>query len=141
MKNRSDLIFSLVILTGGLIVLLKARAFPDLPEGHPGPGLFRTYIGSGFLLCGIFLLINALRSQVTINGDFSGTWISVLLILLLIGLFPLGYNFLGFFLTIAISIFLTGLLMRLKILSAVITSAITTGFIYLIFNQILHVPL
>lgn len=57
MKNRADLIFSLVILVAGLLVFLKSQAFPDLPEGHPGPGLFPAYIGGVFSFADSFYLL------------------------------------------------------------------------------------
>lgn len=55
--------------------------------------------------------------------------------------FPFAYNLLGFFPVIAVAILLVGFLLKLRLISALLTSVITTGFIYLIFNQILHVPL
>lgn len=141
MKNRSDLVFSLVILLTGFMVFIKARHFPELPEGHPGPGLFPSFIGGGLLVCGLLLVVNSLRFQSIRSSGFSGHWIYIFLILLIMVIFPFGYNFLGFFITIALAIFLTGILMRLGILSALLTAGLTTGAIYLIFNQILHVPL
>lgn len=141
MKIKPDLVFSIIILLTGILVFIKSKGFPDLPEGHPGPGLFPLYIGSGLILCGIFLVINALRFQKASPSDFSGKWLQVLLILLLLFIFPFAYQILGFFIVIAIVVFLIGLLLRLRLISAVITAGLTTGFIYLIFNQILHVPL
>lgn len=141
MKKRSDLVFSLVILVCGILVFIKAKNFPGLPEGHPGPGLFPSFIGGGLILCGIFLLIYSVRFQSSQSSGFGGRWMPVFFILLLMGLFPLGYQLAGFFVTIALAIFLTGLLMQLKWLSALFASVFTTGAIYLIFNQILHVPL
>ena len=141
MKIKSDLVFSIVILLTGILVFIKSKGFPDLPEGHPGPGLFPVYIGSGLILCGIFLLINAFRFQKATSSDFSGKWLQVLLILILLFIFPFAYQILGFFIVIAIVVFLIGLLLHLRLISAVLTAVLTTGFIYLIFNQILHVLL
>ncbi|MCB0686876.1 MAG: tripartite tricarboxylate transporter TctB family protein, partial [Saprospiraceae bacterium] len=106
MKNRADLIFSLVILVAGLLVFLKSQAFPDLPEGHPGPGLFPAYIGGGLFICGLFLFINSFRIKIANRVDFSGSWTPVILILLLMIVFPFAYNLLGFFPVIAVAILL-----------------------------------
>lgn len=141
MKIKSDLVFSTVVLSIGVLVFFKSKGFPDLPEGHPGPGLFPIYIGSGLILCGIFLLIKALRVQKPVMSDFSGKWLPILFILVLLFIFPYAYQILGFFIVIAIVVFLIGLLLRLRWINAVVTAGLTTAFIYLIFNQILHVPL
>ncbi|MBK8503317.1 MAG: tripartite tricarboxylate transporter TctB family protein [Saprospiraceae bacterium] len=137
----SEIIFSVIVTALGLLVFVTARGFPELPEGHPGPGLFPAYLGGGLLLCGILLLINALKFQAFQTSGFEGKWILVVSILAIMVIFPFFYRLVGFFVAIAFAILLVGLLMRLKFISAILTSLITTGFIYLVFNQILHVPL
>ena len=137
----SEIIFGLIITCLGLFVFIMAKGFPELPEGHPGPGLFPAYLGAGLFLCGILLLINAIRFQNFPTSGFEGKWILVVSILATMFIFPFFYKVVGFFVAIAISILFVGLLMRLKFISAILTALITTGFIYLIFSQILHVPL
>jgi putative tricarboxylic transport membrane protein len=137
----SELIFSVIVIALGLLVFITARGFPELPEGHPGPGLFPVYLGGGLLFCGVLLLINALKFQTFRTSGFEGKWVLVVSILAIMIVFPFFYRMVGFFIAIAIAILIVGLLMKLKFTSAILTSLITTGFIYLIFNQILHVPL
>jgi hypothetical protein len=140
--NRiSEILFSIIVTGLGLLVFITAKGYPELPEGHPGPGLFPAYLGAGLFLCGILLLINALRFQTFQTSGFQGKWILLVSILAAMIIFPFFYRVVGFFIAIAITILLVGLLMKLKFISAILTSVITTGFIYLIFSQILHVPL
>ena len=137
----SEIIFSLIVTVLGLLVFVTARGFPELPEGHPGPGLFPAFLGAGLFFCGIMLLVKSLKFQISPASGFEGKWILVISILAAMFIFPFFYRVVGFFIAIAIAILLVGLLMRLKIVSAILTALITTGFIYVIFNQILHVPL
>ncbi len=112
-----------------------------MPEGHPGPGLFPAVIGVCFMLCGVLQLITSFRSSEIDSVGFSGDWIKVLLMFVVILVFPFVKEALGFLPTISICVFVVGLLMRLPVLHAVLAAIGTTGFIYLIFDVTLHVPL
>jgi putative tricarboxylic transport membrane protein len=139
--KSSAALFSFLIIALGVLVFVTSRRFPELPEGHPGPGLFPTLLGGGLIFCGLLLLVSALWSVSNKSIELKGKWTPVLLILAMLAGFPFLVNQIGFLATISIALFLTGMLMRLNILHAGLTALITTGFIYLIFDLILHVPL
>lgn len=139
MSPKQDKITGIVVLVLGLMVFWYARQFPELEEGHPGPGLFPGLIGLLLAISGIILLFWSTSEEV--NRSLSGNWISVFLLLLLMIIFPYVRNAAGFFPAIASVIFLVGLLMRLSLLRALVAAGGATGFIFLIFNKLLHVPL
>ncbi|NND32350.1 MAG: tripartite tricarboxylate transporter TctB family protein [Saprospiraceae bacterium] len=138
-----NILTSTFVLLIGILVFIFSRQFPVLPEGHPGPGLFPSVLGGFLILAGVLLLISAFRPR-AINDTASfekGNWRIVLLMLAVIVVFPFLQQFLGFLPALAIAILIVGLLMRLRIVKAILVTLLTTAFIYLIFNQILHVPL
>ena len=112
-----------------------------MPEGHPGPGLFPGVISIGLVIAGLSLLVNALKGPVGETIFTTGHWKSVLVILSIIVVLPFLQSSLGFLVSIAIATFIVGLLMRISFLKAIIVAVLTSAFIYLIFVQILHVPL
>ncbi len=137
----SSLLPGILISGLGLVIILLARRFPQLPEGHPGPGLFPVILGWGLVICGLLLMVTSRRGiQPQIKG-LKGRWVSVILILLLMAAFPFLNRVTGFLPAIGTALVLTAFLMKLKPVQAIMTALLTTGFIYLIFNLILQVPL
>jgi len=134
-------IIGIIILLIGVFVFITSRQFPPMPEGHPGPGLFPSVIGVCFIICGALQLLSSFRSSEIDSVGFSGDWIKVVLMFVVIFVFPFVKEFLGFLPSISIAVFVVGLLMRLPVLHAVLAAIGTTGFIYLIFDLTLHVPL
>lgn len=137
----SSLIPGILISGLGLVIILLARRFPELPEGHPGPGLFPVILGWGLVICGLLLMVLSRREiQPQIKG-LEGRWVPVILILGLMAAFPFLNQMTGFLPAIGIALVLTAFLMKLNPVQAILTATLTTGFIYLIFNLILQVPL
>jgi putative tricarboxylic transport membrane protein len=131
-----------ILISGlGLFTILLARRFPELPEGHPGPALFPVILGWGLVICGLLLMVLSQQEVQPQTRRLQGQWVSVILILLLLAVFPFLNRVTGFLPAIGIALFLTAFLMKLNLVQATITALLTTGFIYLIFNLILHVPL
>ena len=141
MKTNKETHIGIAVTLLGVFVFFLARKFPELPEGYPGPGLFPTGIGLGFFTMGLLLVYFSFRSSTGDVGKLHGKWIPAIALLIILTLFPFLKDFAGFFISIAIAIFFVGLLMKLDILKSLLTAALTTGFIYVIFDRILHVPL
>lgn len=140
-KKRLDIIIAVVVLVIGAIVYISSQQYPGLSEGHPGPGLFPSVVGLCMIFAGGLMGYVALKGG---DGDTTfakGNWISILLILTIMVAFPFLKNLTGFLTAISVVLLLVALLMRLTIIKALLVSLLTTGFIYLVFAQILHVPL
>lgn len=139
--KKINLGISTIVVLIGILVFISSRQFPAMPEGHPGPGLFPSVLGVFLILSGFVLLSDTFKPGDIPTAFRQGNWRSVLIILSIIVLFPLVQPFIGFLGILSISILAIGLLMRLSLVKSILVSLFTTGFIYLIFNVILHVPL
>ncbi|NND05391.1 MAG: tripartite tricarboxylate transporter TctB family protein [Saprospiraceae bacterium] len=138
--NRS-FIYGLAFSALGVFTFVVSNAFPGLPEGHPGPGLFPLIMGACMSLIGLALMVQY-RSQDDGNKhSMVGDWISIGILLLILIVFPWLRNLAGFPIALAISI--SGVAMLLKILhwKAIIVGTSTTLVVFLLFNKLLQVPL
>lgn len=123
----------LLILLGAWIWWYSA-AFPSLDEGYPGPSLFPRMIAFGFALCGL-LLVLSFRGLPTVAGIAVPVGRILILAggLLLIMLFPLLIDLIGFVPGLGVLCFGFGLLLRVIWWKAAITSVLTAGIIYFLF--------
>ena len=125
----------------GTGILVASTTFPDLPEGYPGPGLFPSGIGILLILSGILICFR--KGTVTSqhdNSEKSQIWFFVG-ILVVVFSFPLVYQLGNFFLALFICISLVATLFRIIWWKSLLISFLTCGSIYLIFIQVLRVPL
>ena len=144
-----DLVAGAVAALFGAAVLLHVRTFPELPDGAPGPALFPGIIGGLFVLFGLVLVAQALAQRraspatpaaAPADGGRTG-WVDALAVLGAVALYLLVSPALGFLVTMALV--LLGLMWRLGagLRTAVPAAVGTTAVIWVLFEQVLQVPL
>lgn len=127
----------------GTAVWLYSGTFPQLEDGYPGPGLFPRVIAAGLFISGVLLVIFASPGpgpEQTEKLDKQGL-IRAILLLCLIGAIPFVQPFTGILPVLAVLVFGAGWLFRVRLWVCALTAALTTGFVYIIFSQLLSVPL
>ncbi|MHA6621571.1 tripartite tricarboxylate transporter TctB family protein [Pseudonocardia sp. DLS-67] len=143
---RHDLVGGLLAAALGAAVVLHVRTFPDLPDGQPGPALFPGIVGGLLVLFGLLLVVRAVLARGTPAADpdagVTGRgWLRALAVLGLVVWYLLLAETLGFVLTMGVLLFLLMWLLGARLLVAVLAAAVTTGFIFLVFEELLLVPL
>jgi putative tricarboxylic transport membrane protein len=141
-----DLVSGLLAAALGAAVVLYVRTFPELPDGQPGPALFPGIVGGLLALFGLVLVVRAVlaRGRPAADPDTGVTargWLRALAVLGLVLAYLLLAETLGFLVTMGILLFLLMWLLGARLLLAVLAAAVTTGFIFLVFEELLLVPL
>jgi putative tricarboxylic transport membrane protein len=143
---RHDLVGGLLAAALGAAVVLHVRTFPELPDGQPGPALFPGIVGSLLVLFGLVLVVRAVlgRGRPSADPDAGVTARGRLRALAVLGL-VVGYlllaETLGFAVTMGVLLFLLMWLLGARPLIAALAAAATTGFILVVFEELLLVPL
>jgi putative tricarboxylic transport membrane protein len=143
---RHDLVGGLLAAVLGAAVVLHVRTFPELPDGQPGPALFPGLVGGLLVLFGLVLVVRAVlaRGEPAAAPDAGITTQGRLRALAVLGL-VVGYlllaETLGFAVTMAVRLFLLMWLLGARPLVAALAAAATTGFIFVVFEELLLVPL
>ncbi len=140
MKADRAFFYGLVVLALGAFTFYISSSFPDLPEGHPGPGLFPRIIGACLALTGLGLIIFRKKQDVE-DHSLDGQWLLVLMLLGIILMYPWLHRFAGFLVALAISVFGVALLLRIIWWKSLVIAVLTTAAIFLLFKQLLQVPL
>ena len=143
---RHDLVSGLLAAALGAAVVLHVRTFPELPDGQPGPALFPGIFGSLLVLFGLVLVVRAVlaRDRPATDPDAGVTPQGRLRALAVLGLvvaYLLLAETLGFAMTMGVLLFLLMWLLGARPLVAVVAAAVTTGFILVVFEELLLVPL
>ena len=141
-----DLITVAILLFLAAWIWYYSGRFPDLPEGYPGPKLFPRIIALGLALIGlgiglrIFLSGTRPDSERPVSTKDKNPF-RLGLGVILMGLFPVMSPLLGFVNSLLIVGVLIGLVLQVEWWKALLTAGITTAGIYLIFAELLKVPL
>jgi len=137
-----------ILLVLGLVIWAYASGFPELDEGYPGPALFPQLIALGFAISGLFLLgkylPKALQTKNTSTEEEAKEKTRLLSLLggiAVVSIFPFVFDFIGFLIPLAITVFFVALLLRIPYLKSALLGVGATGAVYLIFNVLLNVPL
>lgn len=69
----------LVLLLGGALVW-TSQQYPELPDGHPGPGLFPTLTGMALVLAGVALFFHQRQRAHSPTSSNGHIWFLLLLI-------------------------------------------------------------
>ena len=132
-----------IILTFiGILIYFAGRSFPNLPEGHPGPGLFPSGIAILLCICGIILFFTRDRQpQKSSEGQGFQNIFRIAILFVTIGVFPIISNTINFYIGLFICISVVAILFGIKWWKGLVISSITVLFIYLLFAKLLSVPL
>lgn len=150
-ETHTEVLNGSILLLLGIGIWSYSGTFPDLQEGYPGPALFPRLIAGIFSIAGLVLLgtylPRLLSTSPSQNKDEQAekTTLARLYVLLggiaLIVLFPLFSDWVGFLLTLGVSVFVMALLLKIPLLQSGLIALGTLGTIYLTFNVLLGVPL
>lgn len=146
----NDAVLGVVIFLSGLAIFLHAQSFPNAGSLHFGASLFPGIIGAGFMTLGVIMVITGLRARV-VSGEhwvMLGAWarsprniVSMLLVPVMIVFYMWGSDFLGFFLTCFLILFIFMWWLGVRWPMAALISVISTFVIDLVFAEFLLVPL
>ncbi|MCR5083936.1 MAG: tripartite tricarboxylate transporter TctB family protein [Succinivibrionaceae bacterium] len=142
-----DGILGVIIAILGISIFLHSASFPDLPDGHTGPGLFPMVLATLFAVCGVILAVQGFRQGrgkgllVNVEGITLGGALNILVVIGLIVFYLLCAEILGFIITMFVVLIVQMLMLKTPPLRAAIVSACATIVIYLIFYKGLLVPL
>jgi putative tricarboxylic transport membrane protein len=142
----SNKVIGLVIILFGGAVLIDTRSFPSLENGYPGPSLFPNILAVLFIIAGIVLVVQGVRSsekflKFDTAGISRGGVVNILLVLVAVLFYILLSDFLGF--QITSFILLAGIMKWLKVSTfwSLSMSVVVTEAIYILFAKILLVAL
>ena len=142
----SNTVIGLVIILFGGAVLIDTRTFPSLENGYPGPSLFPNILAVLFIIAGIVLVVQGVRSREKfLKFDTTGISregiVNILLVLIAVVFYIVLSDFLGF--QIISFILLVGLMKWLKVSTfwSLLMSVVITEAIYILFAKILLVAL
>ena len=142
----SNTAIGLGLIIFAIAVLFYTRTFPTLEKGYPGPSLFPNVLAVLFIISGITLVVQGVRSgERILRFDTSGiTGSGLINILLALGgivFYIYLSEFLGFQITSFILLF--GLMKWLRVSTprSLVTACGVTLAIYVLFAKILLVAL
>jgi putative tricarboxylic transport membrane protein len=142
----NDAVIGLTLIIFGGAVLFHTRGFPELEEGYPGPSLFPNVLAILFMITGIVLVLQGIRSRKPLAAVerhlLGGKGLAnILAVLAAIVMYIFFSESLGF---LAISFLLLFLLMKwlraATFLCLCMACGVTLG-IYVLFAKLLLVPL
>lgn len=165
-----DVVLGVLSLAAGIAVFLYASGMPTIAEGLPGPGLFPMIIGAFLAVLGAVLALKALLrrrapgpagltdigrpvpadSAAGIEAADSGPgtgagdgvpWQNAVVVLGGIAFYVAAADVLGFAITMFVVLAAIMLVLRSRVLVAVLTAAGITAALYLVFELVLMVQL
>lgn len=150
MSIGSEKINGLALLAIGSWIWWYTRAFPNLPEGYPGPELFPRLIAIGFILGGLLLIFLPQGDE---SEEITGTavpagnnnrrlgLIRITSGIVLVAIYPFLQQYLGFIPALSIVCFSLAVLLRVRLWIAALTGIGTAMAIHSLFVNFLGVPL
>ena len=146
--KRSDLVGGGIFVALGILIILLTLGFPTLEKAHPGPSLFPRILAILFISFGGIVFLRGLKGEkkgvmVEVQGDEGVTpnYFNPIFVLILIGAYIALYNWLGFYLTSTLLLFLLMIKLKVSYLRSVLISILLTLFVDVMFVKILRVPL
>jgi putative tricarboxylic transport membrane protein len=129
-----------------IAVLLYTQTFPTLEKGYPGPSLFPNVLAVLFIVAGITLVAQGIRSGEKVlkfdsSGITSSGLVNILMILGAVIFYIYLSRFLGFQVTSFILLFGMTKWLRVSTPWSLATACVVTLAIYVLFAKILLVPL
>lgn len=140
--KKGNTLAGAVLLIFGVAIYFGSTSFPDMPEGHPGPGLFPSGIGILLALSALSLLLtNRSEDEPASSSNSKRHPMRLFLLLLVVAAFPILYLGGYFFVALFVTISLVAILFQIKWWRGMLISGLTCTVIYLLFNQLLQVQL
>jgi putative tricarboxylic transport membrane protein len=129
----------------GAAIWFYSGTFPVQPEGYPGPSLFPRVIAGGLVLSSMALIAEGFRlrkrqEEAILIPEWAGilrlvAGIAVVLI------YPWVQGVLGTIAALSVVGLVMAVTLRVRLLVALVTAVASAALIYVVFNQLLGVPL
>ncbi|MGH2817319.1 MAG: tripartite tricarboxylate transporter TctB family protein [Actinomycetota bacterium] len=144
--RKIDIVAGTIFTLVGVFVLTRSLRLNFYVEGVPGPGFFPSVLAIALAVTGGLLVVTRLRRQEGTFGDFTlpsrmhaqrslGLWIAILAAALLV-------NVVGFLVAMVFLVAVTLIgIERRHGLAAIATIVLAPALAYLLFAQLLQVPL
>ncbi len=145
--GAKDIVGGGIFAALGIFILILTFQFPSLEGGHPGPSLFPRILAALFILFGGAVLGRGWKtSRRSAETPLPETplprdYLNPIFVLLLICTYMALSNWVGFFLTCSLVLFLMMARLRVPLLRNLVISILLTLFVDLMFARILRVPL
>lgn len=155
-KSRSELgkvILGAALSAVGMFMVLYSRTFPKAHSGGDvmtGPSFFPTIIGIIMLALGIYTILSNLRSSKHISEKVeksetsfykSREFLTFLIFLLFIAIYPTIINYLGFFIGTFLFCFILMKRLHAKWITSIVASVIIVLVSWFIFGKIAFIGL
>jgi putative tricarboxylic transport membrane protein len=145
-KNQTDLFSSILLILLGALIWWLSGKFPNLPEGYPGPGLFPGIIAIALAFIGSVLLIGVLQNKSylqkqVVEESMRTSPLKLFGAVVVVSFFPIISSYLSFLPTLALTGMAIGLIFSIRWWKAIVVATVTTFGVYLIFSELLGVPL
>ena len=146
--GTKDLIGGGIFVALGILIFILTFQFPSLEGGQPGPSLFPRILAVLFIF---FAGIVLWRGWRTGKGKLDSppeeeipvprNYFDPIFVLILIAVYMALSNWLGFFITSTLILFLMMIKLGVPYLRSVVISILLTLFVNFMFYKILRVPL
>ncbi len=146
--KKNDLVGGGIFVVLGIIILLLTLGFPTLEKGHPGPSLFPRILAVLFIAFGGVVFLRGMKGEkegavgeIPGDGAVTPNYFNPIFVLVIIGAYIALSNWLGFYLTSTLLLFLLMIKLKVPYLRSILISILLTLFVDLMFVKILRVPL
>lgn len=143
----NDLVLGILLLLFCVAGLLYTNlTFPVQPDGTPGPSFFPNVLFSLLVICSLSLIIKYIIRKVKVpffaltSLDIKGI-VSIVVLLAFVLLYIYYSDAIGFIPLSFVTILCLSLWLRVDWKVSLISAAVTTAVIYIVFVKILLVPL
>lgn len=146
-------VFGIVLSILGIFMILYSRTFPKVHSGGDvmtGPSFYPTIIGIIMLTLGIYTILSNLRSSKSISEKVeknrnsfykSREFLTFLIFLLFIAIYPTVINYLGFFIGTFLFCFILMKRLNAKWMTSIVASIIIVLVSWVIFGKIAFIGL
>jgi putative tricarboxylic transport membrane protein len=147
--RANDAISGLLLIVLALAMMALTISFPAFPGQKYGPSLFPRILGTGVIVCGLFIIWNGLRARragapwVEIAPWVYDPWrvTSFLLTLAMLLLYIVASETVGFILIALVFLGSLFLWLGVRPVTALVVTVVTTFTIQYFFGTLLRVPL
>ncbi|NMB15504.1 MAG: tripartite tricarboxylate transporter TctB family protein [Firmicutes bacterium] len=141
-----ELVIGGVAIALAVFVFILTLGFPQLPDGHPGPGLFPQLLAIILAIMGLVLIgQNLSKRDLSPGGEEKAEgreeWVNILWVIGVILCYMFISEIAGFMITAVVISWVLMLRLGAARLKGFVASMAAVLFVYWLFSQVLLVPL
>ncbi|HET7527983.1 MAG TPA: tripartite tricarboxylate transporter TctB family protein [Burkholderiaceae bacterium] len=144
----NDAVFGALFLALSLLVLWTIQSYPKIPGQNIGPAAFPGVAAAVLALCSVLLIVQGVRARGAAPWFQRGEWtsrppqlIAFAVTVLGLVLYVVASERIGFIVTGVAMLLSLMLALRVRLVTAVIVSVVSTVLIHIAFYKGLRVPL